>query len=372
MHIQEVFNAMFKNHHYEYLIVNREMEVIEFSDRVIDYCDAKLLRDDSIDLYPLVPEFYGLEVRFEELFNNKRELIEIPHVRKSDEHYVNISVQPGRKDEQNEVETLVVLFENVTEFVVMHQRSVQDRNEKELLLFEIEKKNVKLHEFNEHMMQLVEIETDKSMKLSEEIIKTQQEVIATMGAIGETRSKETGDHVLRVAEYSRVLGLKAGLNEQEAEELKMASPLHDIGKVGIEDAILNKPEKLTESEFEIMKTHARIGFDMLSGSNQKLLQTAAIVAHEHHEKWNGKGYPRGLKGEEIHIYGRITAITDVFDALGHERIYKAAWPLEEILELFRSERGKHFDPNLIDLFLENLDTFLEIKKSFNGLKKEEI
>lgn len=370
MHIQEVFNAMFKNHHYEYLIVNIKMEVIEFSDRVIDYCDAKLLRKESIDLYPLVPEFYGLEVQFDELFSGKRDIIEIPHVRKADEHYVNISVQQGRKNEYNDLETLVVLFENVTEFVVMHQRSVQDRNEKELLLFQIEKKNLKLNDFNEHMMQLVEIETNKNMKLSKEIIKTQQEVIATMGAIGETRSKETGAHVLRVAEYSRVLGLIAGLNEQEAEELKMASPLHDIGKVGIEDAILNKPARLTEPEFEIMKTHARIGFDMLSGSKQKLLQTAAIVAHEHHEKWNGEGYPRGLKGEEIHIYGRITAITDVFDALGHERIYKEGWPLEDILELFRNERGKHFDPNLIDLFLENLDTFLEVKESFNGEKKD--
>jgi len=369
MHIQEVFNAMFKNHHYEYLIVNQEMEVIEFSDRVIDYCDAKLLRDESIDLYALVPEFYGLEVQFEELFSLKRDIIEIPHVRKKDKHYLNISVQPGRRNEYSQIETLVVLFENVTEFVIMHQRSVQDRNEKELLLFQIEKKNLMLHEFNEHMMQLVEVETNKNMKLSEEIIKTQQEVIATMGAIGETRSKETGDHVLRVAEYSRVLGLMAGLNKEEAEALKMASPLHDIGKVGIEDAILNKPDRLSEPEAEIMKTHARIGYDMLRGSNQKLLQTAAIVAHEHHEKWNGEGYPRGLKGEEIHIYGRITAICDVFDALGHERIYKKAWPLEDILTLFRNEHGKHFDPNLIDLFIENLDTFLEVKRSFNGQEK---
>lgn len=372
MHIQEVFNAMYKNHHYEYLVINKEMKVIEFSDRVIDYCDAKSLKDDNIDFYPLIPEFYGLEVQFEELFSNKRQLIEIPQVRKGDEHYVNISVQEGRKNEHNDIETLVVLFENVTEYVLMHQRSVQDRNEKELLLFEVEKKNLKLNEFNEHMMQLVDAETNKNMKLSQEIITTQQEVIATMGAIGETRSKETGDHVLRVAEYSHMLALIVGLDEQEAEELKMASPMHDIGKVGIEDSILNKPAKLTEAEFEIMKTHANMGFEMLSGSNQKLLHTAAIVAHEHHEKWNGEGYPRGLKGEEIHIYGRITAIADVFDALGHDRIYKKAWPLEAILELLKNERGKHFDPNLIDLFLGNLDAFLQIKGNFNRLKKVEV
>ena len=367
MHIQEVFNAMFNNHHYEYLIINKELEVVEFSDRVIDYCDAQLLKSESIDLFSLVPEFYGLEDKFQEIFTHKRGLIEIPNVRKSGDQYVNVSVQHGRKDKQNNIETLVVLFENVTEFVLMHQRSVQDRNEKELLLFEVEKKNLKLNEFNKQMMHLVDIETNKNMKLDQEIIITQQEVIATMGAIGETRSKETGDHVLRVAEYSRMLALLVGLDKKEAEELKMASPMHDIGKVGIEDAILNKPGKLTEPEFEIMKTHAKIGFDMLSGSHQKLLQTAAIVAHEHHEKWNGEGYPNGRKGEEIHIYGRITAITDVFDALGHDRVYKKAWPLEEILELFRKERGKHFDPNLIDVFLENLEMFLQIKNSFNHL-----
>jgi response regulator RpfG family c-di-GMP phosphodiesterase len=169
-----------------------------------------------------------------------------------------------------------------------------------------------------------------------------------------------------VAEYSKLLALKSGLSEEQAEEIKMASPMHDIGKVGIPDEILNKPGKLNEDEFEIMKTHAILGYEMLNGSSQPLLETASIVALSHHEKWDGSGYPHALQGEDIHIYGRITAIADVFDALGHDRVYKKAWPLEQILELFKAERAKHFDPNLIDIFMKNLDDFLAIQEQFDG------
>lgn len=198
-----------------------------------------------------------------------------------------------------------------------------------------------------------------------DVVDTQKEVVFTMGAIGETRSKETGLHVKRVAEYSYLLAKLAGLDEKEAELLKLASPMHDIGKVGISDDILNKPGKLTFEEFEIMKTHAELGYKMLNKSNKEILQTSAIVAYEHHEKWNGTGYPRALKGNNIHIYGRITAVCDVFDALGHDRCYKKAWELEKILELFKEERGKQFDPNLIDIFFKNIDKFLEIRDKYD-------
>ncbi|WP_345993232.1 HD domain-containing phosphohydrolase [Sulfurimonas sp. HSL-1716] len=204
------------------------------------------------------------------------------------------------------------------------------------------------------------------ISLNEEIINTQKEVVLTMGAIGETRSKETGLHVQRVAEYSYLLAKLTGLDEEEAMLLRQASPMHDIGKVGIPDSILNKPGKLTKKEFEVMKTHTSLGYDMLKHSNKEILQASSIVAYTHHEKWNGMGYPNGLKGEEIHIYGRITAVADVFDALGHDRVYKKAWKLEDILEFFKNEKGRHFDPSLIDLFFENLDRFLEIKKEFNS------
>ena len=205
------------------------------------------------------------------------------------------------------------------------------------------------------------------IELNDAIEETQREVIYAMGEIGETRSKETGNHVKRVALYSKELALLYGLSNKEAEKLQMASPMHDIGKVGIPDAILNAPRKLTKEEFEIMKTHAELGFNMLKSSNKPILKAAAIVANEHHEKWDGSGYPNAKSAEDIHIYGRITAIADVFDALGSERVYKKAWDLEKILALFEEQSGKHFDPKLVTLFKNNLDTFLKIRDKFQDI-----
>ena len=200
--------------------------------------------------------------------------------------------------------------------------------------------------------------------LNEEIQSTQKEIIYKMGEIGETRSKETGNHVKRVAEYSKLLAILYGLDEQQANILLVASPMHDIGKVGIPDSILKKPGKLTTEEFEIMKEHSMIGYNILKDSNREILKAAAIVAKEHHEKWNGSGYPHRLKGEEIHIYGRITAIADVFDALGSDRCYKKAWEDEKIFELFKNERAKHFDPKLVDLFFDNIQQFKDIRDKY--------
>ncbi|WP_136806455.1 HD domain-containing phosphohydrolase [Desulfosediminicola flagellatus] len=202
------------------------------------------------------------------------------------------------------------------------------------------------------------------IKLDQEIISTQKEIVYTMGEIGETRSMETGHHVRRVAEYSYLLAKLYGLTEEEAALLKLASPMHDIGKIATPDAILNKPGKLTADEFEIMKRHATVGYEMLDHSTRPILKTAAIVAGEHHEKWDGSGYPHGNSGEDIHIFGRITALADVFDALGSTRVYKDAWPLEEIIELINKEKGGHFDPELVTLFLGELDQFLEIRNTY--------
>ncbi|MDH4944833.1 HD domain-containing phosphohydrolase [Sulfurimonas sp. C5] len=211
-------------------------------------------------------------------------------------------------------------------------------------------------EYDELQRRLAEVEA-----LQKEIEDTQKEVVFTMGAIGESRSKETGNHVKRVAEYSKILATYIGLPESEAEMLKQASPMHDIGKVGIPDSILNKPGRLDAEERKVMDTHAELGYNMLSHSSRPLLKCAATVAYEHHEKWDGTGYPRGLKGKDIHIYGRITALADVFDALGSERCYKEAWDDERIFALFKEERGKHFDPQLIDIFFEHLNEFLEVR-----------
>ncbi|MDF2717697.1 MAG: hypothetical protein K0R28_4622 [Paenibacillus sp.] len=204
----------------------------------------------------------------------------------------------------------------------------------------------------------------ESAMLAQEIEETQREIIFTMGEIGESRSKETGNHVKRVAEYSYILALGMGIPTAEAEILKMASPMHDIGKVAIPDSVLKKPGKLTDEEFDIMKTHTEIGYNLLKNSKRRILKTAAVVAEQHHEKWNGKGYPRGLKGEEIHIHGRITAIADVFDALASDRVYKKAWELDRILNLFKEERGQHFDPDVVDTFFEHLPAILKVRDEY--------
>jgi len=204
----------------------------------------------------------------------------------------------------------------------------------------------------------------KDITDSKEIVDIQKEIIFTMGSIGESRSEETGNHVKRVAEYSKILALKYGLSKNEAEMINQASPMHDIGKVAIADNILKKNGKLTDNEMIIMKKHSEIGYNLLKNSNRPLLKTAAIVAYEHHEKWDGTGYPRGIKGNDIHIYGRITAIADVFDALGSNRCYKKAWEDEKIFQLLKDESGKQFDPNLIKIFFDNVDKFLAIRDKF--------
>lgn len=205
----------------------------------------------------------------------------------------------------------------------------------------------------------------EEMHLHQEIETTQSEIIYKMGEIGESRNKETGNHVRRVAEYAKLLAYKAGLSEEESELIAMASPMHDIGKVAIPDAVLLKPGKLDEDEWNIMRSHAIIGANVLAGSERSILKAASIIAKEHHEKYDGSGYPYGLAGEDIHMYGRIVAVADVFDALGSKRPYKKEWTLEEIIDLFHEQKGKHFDPVLVDLLLNNLDEFLEIRDCYH-------
>lgn len=203
-----------------------------------------------------------------------------------------------------------------------------------------------------------------SMYLNEELETTEKELIFTLGEISEARSRETGHHVKRVAEYSKILALNYGLSQKEAEIIRMASPMHDVGKLAIPDSILNKPAKLTKEEFEIMKTHSRIGYEMLKKSNKRLMKSASIIALEHHEKYDGTGYPYGLAGEDIHLYGRITAVADVFDALGSERVYKKSWELNKIINHFKEESGHHFDPKLVKIFFKSLNEILAIRDKF--------
>lgn len=196
-----------------------------------------------------------------------------------------------------------------------------------------------------------------------ELEQSQKDMIFVLTELVESVSDETGKHIRRVAEYSKLLvHYHKSLGEEDAEVLYFASPMHDIGKTAIPEHILHKNGALTPEEFEIMKTHTTKAHKYLKVSNRKMMKAADIIAYEHHEKWDGTGYPRGLKGEEIHIYSRVVAIADVFDALTHKRVYKEAWSTKDAVEYIVENSGTHFDPYLVKLFEENVDEFIEISK----------
>jgi PAS domain S-box-containing protein len=204
----------------------------------------------------------------------------------------------------------------------------------------------------------------ESLRLTRALLETQRELLFIMGEVVENRSHETGQHVKRVAEISRLLALKYGLDADTAEMIKVSAPMHDIGKVAIPDAILHKPGKLDGGEFEVMKTHASLGYDILKCLDRPLVQLAARIAHEHHERFDGQGYPRGLKGAEISIEGRIVAIADVLDALGHARTYKSAWGDADIRDYFLAQRGAQFDPQLVDILIGSWDEIVAIRERY--------
>jgi len=198
----------------------------------------------------------------------------------------------------------------------------------------------------------------------EEVEVTQREMIYRMSEAVESRSKETSNHVKRVALTCKYLAKTIKMSDKEVDIIYKAAPLHDIGKIAIPDHILNKPGKLTADEWEKMQTHAQIGRDILSSSELTVLRAGAVIAGEHHENWDGSGYPNGLKGEEIHIYGRITAIADVFDALVNKRCYKAAWSINETLDFFKDMKGVKFDPNLVDILFEYQNDLMAIQDDY--------
>ena len=200
--------------------------------------------------------------------------------------------------------------------------------------------------------------------LNQELVETQKELIFTLGEVVESRSHALGNHVKRVASYASLLAKYYGLAPEKIKLIKLASPMHDVGKIGIPDAILYKPAKLTKEEFEIIKSHAKIGHSILKGSHRKILEIASLIALQHHERWDGFGYPNGLKGKEISIYARITGLVDIFDALLHKRVYKEKWEVDKTLEFISEQSGKRFEPELVEIFLKNIDQFLAIKEKY--------
>ena len=217
--------------------------------------------------------------------------------------------------------------------------------------------------FNPHIVK-ARVRTHLSLVKADEVSKTRLQIIQCLGAAAEYKDNETGLHVIRMSHVAKILAKAAGFNEQRANELFHAAPMHDIGKIGIPDAILQKPGKLTDEEFAVMRQHPVIGAKILGDHPTGLLKLAASIALYHHEKWDGSGYPFGLQGEAIPLEARIVALADVFDALANARPYKAAWPLEKTLEWLQEQSGKQFDPALVTLFMQNLDAIQAIQHQF--------
>ena len=225
--------------------------------------------------------------------------------------------------------------------------------------------------YREHLEEEVRKKTEQVLEISRAVITTQKEIILKLGDVVETRSHETAHHVQRVSEYAELLSRLAGVPEEDSLRIRLASPMHDVGKIGISDQILNKKGSLTEEEFMIMKNHTTIGYSIFEASPLPVLKLAAEIALYHHEKWSGEGYPHGISGEKIPLSARITSLVDVFDAITHARVYKEAWNMDISLEYIKNSSGSLFDPFLTELFLKHIEQFFEIYHQFNGEIHEE-
>lgn len=208
-------------------------------------------------------------------------------------------------------------------------------------------------------------------KSIDDFYRMEQGSLSRLIVLAEYRDKDTGNHIARMAHYAAIIAEKLGLDYVCREDILNAAPMHDIGKVGIADKILLKSGKLTEEEFEVMKTHCEIGHNLLKDSDSSLLRKGALIALNHHENFDGSGYPNGLKGEEIHLYGRITKIADVFDALINKRVYKESYDIEKALYIMRNEMrpGVAFDPACFDAFMKGIDEILAARMKIDGGQK---
>jgi len=241
-------------------------------------------------------------------------------------------------------------------------------------------KPINIHEFIARVKNLLELRRaqlllkDKAKLLEDEVEKTtshiiqrEYETLLVIGRAAEYRDQETGKHIERVAHYSRIISQGLGMDKEFQEIIYRSAPLHDIGKIGISDNLLFKEDKLTEKEFEIIKTHAVIGNKILENTHSKYLRAGATIALSHHERFDGEGYPNRQAGEEIHIYGRIVALADVFDALTNKRPYKEPWSIDKVFDLLIEEKRRHFDPEIIEVFMSNKKKVLSIFNNFRDI-----
>ncbi len=345
------------------LIVDDKLENVQLLKMMLSYAGyakvrsttdsrevLELYRDNDFDLILLdirMPHLDGFQV-MEQLSANIKD------------DYLPILVLTA----QNDMETrLKALEAGAKDFVTKPFDNVEVLNRISNML-EVRCLHNRLKRQNQRLEAKVRERTLELQLRNEELGRTRLEIIRHLGRAGEYRDNETGMHVLRMSKSCRRLALAAGLGEDHAEQILQASPMHDVGKIGIPDAILLKPGKLDKDEWAVMKSHAEIGSDIIGDHQPGLMRMAQEIAITHHEKWDGSGYPNGLAGEEISIEGRIASICDVFDALTSARPYKSAWPIEKAMAFINEQTGKHFDPELARLFAGVLPDILAIRTKY--------
>ena len=301
------------------------LELFDTPSRALEF--ARNNRVDIVLTDYKLPEFDGIEL--------VKQLRSLPHC--VDVPVVVITVVDDRKIRYDALEA------GATDFLIKpldeHETRARCAN-----LLELRRHKIVLSD----QARVLQYQVDKSVS---EIHERELETLAKLAKAGEFRDRTTGNHLMRMARYSALIGMNLGLGAETSHVLEVAAPMHDIGKIGIPDAILLKNGPLTREEDETMRRHPRIGYDILKGSPSKYLSMGAIIALGHHEKFDGSGYPNGLHGDDIPLVARIVAVADVFDALVSERPYKHAWPIVESVEYLKSQRGRHFDPRCVDAFL---------------------
>ena len=314
------------------------LELFDTPSRALEF--ARNNRVDIVLTDYKLPEFDGIEL--------VKQIRALPHC--VDVPIVVITVVDDRKIRYDALEA------GATDFLIKpldeHETRARCAN-----LLELRRHKIVLSD----QARVLQYQVDKSVS---EIHERELETLAKLAKAGEFRDKTTGNHLMRMAKYSALIGAHLGLGAETVHVLEVAAPMHDIGKIGIPDSVLLKEGPLTREEIEVMKTHPRIGYDILKGSPSKYLSMGAIIALGHHEKYDGSGYPNGLHGEDIPLVARVVAVADVFDALVSERPYKHAWNMDEGIEFLKGQRGKHFDPTCIDAFLADPTRVRAINEEF--------
>ncbi|MEP7182249.1 MAG: HD domain-containing phosphohydrolase [Betaproteobacteria bacterium] len=314
------------------------LELFDTPSRALEF--ARSNRVDIVLTDYKLPEFDGIEL--------VKQLRALPHC--IDVPIVVITVVDDRRVRYDALEA------GATDFLIKpldeHETRARCAN-----LLELRRHKIVLSD----QARVLQYQVDKSVS---EIHERELETLAKLAKAGEFRDKTTGNHLTRMARYSGLIGLHMGLGLETVHVLEVAAPMHDIGKIGIPDSVLLKQGPLTTQETEVMRTHPRIGYDILKGSPSKYLSMGAIIALGHHEKYDGTGYPNGLHGEDIPIVARVVAVADVFDALVSERPYKHAWAMDDGIAYLKGQRGKHFDPNCIDAFLADVSKIQTIRTEF--------